>query len=254
MKAQRGFMNCDLFEELIADLDRAEILPGELRAAALEHAESCATCGTLLTESESLDLHLRSLAASLDFQGLSPRVESDLLREFREHGRNGRSGWARRRVAAVGIAAAVALAAGLLVRGHYALKDKGTTGTEVTGGHPTEAPALTIPAPRTQEVAGSDRKRSGLRQYASNPPHATPLPDSEEASFISLPYSDGAGEIEDGEVVRVILSPVALESLGVRPPDVASTANVSADLLLDEDGTPEAIRLVAQSENGSVPN
>jgi hypothetical protein len=53
--------------------------------------------------------------------------------------------------------------------------------------------------------------------------------------------------IEDGAVVRVVLSRSALVSLGVSVADVGSSEQVPADLVVSADGTPEAIRLVSQN-------
>ncbi len=49
-------------------------------------------------------------------------------------------------------------------------------------------------------------------------------------------------------MVRVILSPSALASLGFAVVEDRDSGNVAADLLLARDGTPEAIRLVGEGD------
>jgi len=66
------------------------------------------------------------------------------------------------------------------------------------------------------------------------------------ASFIPLPYADDPQGLEGGAVVRVELSGPALASLGMPVTLAGSSESVPADLLVSNDGTPQAIRLVSQ--------
>jgi len=76
-------MNCSEFDAIAPDLARPGAVSQEISAAALAHAESCSRCAALLTETESLELALRKLAArNADWQAPA-RVEATLLREFR---------------------------------------------------------------------------------------------------------------------------------------------------------------------------
>lgn len=263
MREVKASMNCRLFEEILADLDRPEAMAAALREAALAHAETCPECGLLLTESESLEMHLRTLAAAANSEPAPTRIEAAVLKEFREHHESERRGKRRRQAAVLGAAAAVALAVGLLV-GEHGLHRQGA-GNEQSAKSmekraPSEAPGeATVPAvmeasaaaatPHEASIAKGKANRAERRMKA---PATSPA--TEEAAFVRLPYSDSSAEIEGGEVVRVILSPAALESLGMQPGTFAPAENVSADLLLDEDGTPEAIRMVAQADNGSISN
>jgi hypothetical protein len=75
------------------------------------------------------------------------------------------------------------------------------------------------------------------------------LPDSpDETAFVSLPYAADPATLENGAVVRVVLSRSALASLGLPVADVGVTEQVPADIVLSEDGAPQAIRLVAQAD------
>ncbi|HTV59057.1 MAG TPA: hypothetical protein VMJ93_09305 [Verrucomicrobiae bacterium] len=255
MSVSKISINCHLFEEIVADLDRAEVLPSALRESALAHAEVCPKCGLLLTESESLDMNLRALAGSARAETAAPRIESLLLKEFRENRDGKRARKISWQLAALGVAAAFALAASLYLTGriptkhgspeHVANATNRTLVTPAPASPASSSPAKLSAAANKTETAPA----AGTPQQASLHQAATPIPaEAEEAAFIPLPYADSTSRMEGGEVVRVILTPEALESLGVRTLYAGSSGDVSADLLLDEDGTPEAIRLVAQTE------
>jgi hypothetical protein len=66
------------------------------------------------------------------------------------------------------------------------------------------------------------------------------------AAFTPLPYADDPATINEGAVVRVVLSSSALASLGVPVTNLADTDRIPADLVVSADGTPQAIRLVSQ--------
>ena len=66
-------------------------------------------------------------------------------------------------------------------------------------------------------------------------------------NFTPLPYADDDSMMEGGSVVRVILSRSALASFGVSLSGVENREQIPADLVVSADGTPEAIRFVAQN-------
>lgn len=215
--------NCKQFEEILADLDRAGTAGASLRETALAHAESCGLCAGLLTESESLDFALHSLAAHDAFRTASPRLEVALVHRFRLE-----KGIAARRrmqwqISLLGAAAAMLLVLGL---------------TFHNGRSSGVQPQTQTAAMRQDTQAASDDGSSATAaDYADA--------DDEGGPFTRLPYADD--EDADGDtIVRVVLSRSALASLGMN--DVALTASdqVSADLIVSQDGTPQAIRLLEQ--------
>jgi hypothetical protein len=227
-------MNCMRFDEVVHDFDR----PGTdaaLRERALVHAESCARCAQILTEVEFLDLALRGVATK-EFGQQAPRaVEAALLRAFRsEKTASSRHamGW---RIAAIGIAAAVLVAVGLSVYQFH---------------RPAPAPRGNGAGP----VAGSAGLQANQSPVAANPDQTTtesaPQVQQEDsdtsARFIALPYADDPQGLEGGAVVRVELSGPALASLGMPVSLAGSSGSIPADLLVSDDGTPQAIRLVSQ--------
>ena len=224
MRKESIRIDCRQFEEALPDLDRPGTHGSKLREVALAHAESCGRCARLLIASESLDLSLRSLAAREVTRTAPPRVEAALLGEFRRQ-----SGTAARRrlqwqLSMLGAAALLVLALGIsLHRGIIRL------------------PGLT-------QVAGAIGQPLASSETAVN--NIAPSLQSDETAdapvFIALPYADDPAALEGGAVVRVVLSPAALASLGFDVADVSDTSEIPAELVVSDDGTPQAIRLVSR--------
>jgi len=221
-KEEMKSMSCIEFGEILHDLDRAGTHAMALRERALAHAESCAPCAQLLTEAESLDQALHAIATAEGEQEAPAWVESALLREFRIAKSSTRSTNLGRHAAALGIAAAVLLAAGVSIH-------RFGPGTKVAGNGPGSVAGVSTPAP-TNEVA------QNVAESASD--------------FVALPYADDPDGTEGGTVVRVELSGAALASLGMPVSLAGSSGSISADLLVSDDGTPQAIRLVSQETAG----
>ncbi len=66
-----------------------------------------------------------------------------------------------------------------------------------------------------------------------------------------LPYAYDPSELEGGAVVRVVLPRAALVSYGLPVEGMGVRDQVTADMVVSQDGTPQAIRLVAQSDANS---
>jgi hypothetical protein len=225
-------MDCGEFEEVVHDLDRPGTQGLELRETALIHAESCGQCGRLMTEAESLDYSLQTLAAHDIGLQAPPRIEASLIREFRLR----KAASSRRRMqwgmAALGTAAAALLTLGISLRHSEALGTKpqlasslsGEVGAKVSG---TSSEAI--------EVAENQSKDSeNVTENAT--------------AFVSLPYATDPETLEGGSVVRVLLSRPALASLGLPVANMGATEQIPADIVLSEDGAPQAIRLVSQAQ------
>ncbi|HTX14488.1 MAG TPA: hypothetical protein VMD77_04270 [Candidatus Baltobacteraceae bacterium] len=220
MSVEMKPMNCMQFEEIVHDLDRPGTHGLALRERALAHAESCGRCGQLLTETESLDQALHAIATTEGEQGAPAWMESELLREFRYAKDGTRESISGRRAAALGIAAVLLLAAGLSLH-RYVPGVKG------------RAPGQPIQA-------------NGSAAATAGPSTASAVESA--ADFIALPYADDPDGVEGGTVVRVELSGPALASLGMPVSLAGSSGSIAADLLVSDDGTPQAIRLVSQDE------
>ena len=228
-------MNCSQFQEILHDLDRPGTEGFAARDAAFLHAESCDHCTQLLTQSESLDFALHTLRGREADRRVSPRIEELLLEEFRRRNPASSHRGARWPIAALGTAAALLLALGLAFHYWTSRRAAGTavkntarsTDEESVANH---GPSKSISTPSEDAV---DEKQAG---------------DSESATaFVSLPYADDSMAGEGGAIVRVILSRPALAALGLPVADIGATDRIPADIIVSEDGAPQAIRLVAQS-------
>lgn len=211
-------MRCMEFEEIVHDLDRPGTHAMALREKALAHAEACARCARLLTETESLDQALHAIATQEGDQQAPLWVESALLREFRYAKVTAGSPNLGRHVAALGVAAAVLLAAGISLH-------RFAPGAKGNGSGQNMQANVSAPATASQSAQSAAESAS---------------------DFIALPYADDPDGSEGGTVVRVELSGPALASLGMPVSLAGSSGSISADLLVSDDGTPQAIRLVSQ--------
>jgi hypothetical protein len=229
-----NFMDCSQFEELVHDLERPGTEGFALRDIALEHAESCSHCARLMTDAESLDGALREIARSEAGKQAPVRVETALMAEFRRQKTVSSGRRVRRQIAALAAAAVVLLVLGLSLRRWAAPKPNVAPDANVAGdisSSPAHSPVV-VPANSRQQDQES-ANQAGDSEYAT--------------AFVPLPYADDPTAADGGTVVRVILSRPALASLGVPITDPGATDRIPADLLLSEDGAPQAIRLVSQT-------
>jgi hypothetical protein len=251
-------MNCAQFDEIVHDLDRLGSSDDLDRSgaggsgkseAALAHAESCSRCGRLLTEVEGLNFSLHAIASHDAQEKAPPRLEATLLRELR---RQSAYGWqahpaghlvakrqALRWYAAVACLVAVALLAiGLM---HFRpnatpnqARHDGVISAQNSTGNGTAATTVS-PA---QSGATSQEQGSQNNELADS---------DDEAAFVRLPYADDADSLEGGAVIRVAMPRSTLASWGLPVSGIASGDRVPADVVISADGTPQAIRLVSQT-------
>jgi hypothetical protein len=233
MKKEVGLMDCVQFEEIVHDLERPETEGFALRDSALAHAESCSHCARLMTDAESLDAGLREMARREAGHQASAVVGAALMEEFRRQKARSSGGRMRRQIVTLGIAAAIALALGFSLHHRIARNPDIALVTKDAGGTPSSpvAPPVSVSASSQDQDSGSQADDS---EYAT--------------AFVPLPYADDPTAADGGTVVRVILSRPALASLGVPVTDPGATDQIPADLLLGEDGSPQAIRLVSQTQ------
>lgn len=231
-------MNCFQFEELFHDLDRPGTEGFELRETALAHAESCSRCGQLLTRAESLDLAFRALSARKGGEQAPPRLEKLLRDEFRR----GRAASSRRRVrwqiAALGTAAAMLLALGL------SLHHRGAQSADSSGGQRNTS---TLTVGNGASVTNADSFRADSSSQEDTVAESQTADSESATAFVPLPYADDSMSTEGVAVVRVVLSRPALASLGLPVTDMGATDRIPADIIVSEDGAPQAIRLLSQS-------
>jgi hypothetical protein len=241
-------MDCVQFKEIYQELDRPGTSGFRFRERALAHAESCAGCGALLTDGEALDFALQNLAQQSGASGASPRVEAALLREFQRVKQVGQQQRIYRQLAILSTAAAILLALGLGV--HYRIVSQArNTPPQVASTAVT--PAAERPVTSTTPALPNSAKAASAANTQSKTASVNSPDDNEYAEeFVPLPYADDPAALEGGAIVRVTLPRSALASFGLPITESDGTDRVAADLVLSQDGTPQAIRLVSQA----IPN
>jgi hypothetical protein len=230
-------MNCVQFREVVHDLARDAGLNQPVRRDALAHADSCPRCDELLAEAQSLTTALRSLAAKDGALGASERVEVALIGAFRQQrgpAVHSNRPWQWGLASVAGLAALVLLS--VLVLRHPVVSPP----THGNGASATPSTAAVPPEP-----AAPSQQPDASTVSAANANTNLAEADSEYATaFVALPFTGETSPVGDEVVVRESLSPAALANLGLPVSEANAGENVLADFVVDEDGTPRAVRLV----------
>jgi hypothetical protein len=153
-----------------------------------------------------------------------PRVEAALLREFQVSKLAGSRRRVHGQLAALGAAAAILLALGLGVQHGIALRPSAA---------PAQGANVAPDASATPAESAAASSQQDEDEYATE--------------FVPVPYADDPAALEGGAIVRVTLPRSALPSFGLPITESDGTDRVFADLLVSEDGTPQAIRLVSDA-------
>jgi hypothetical protein len=126
---------------------------------------------------------------------------------------------------------------------------------------PSKTPAITASAttPETPTQSLREHPASIAPAVQSIEPKITPTRATAEktaaadtgateyaTAYMPLPYSYDPSSLEGGAVVRVVLPRAALISYGLPIEGMGVADQVTADMVVSQDGTPQAIRLVSQ--------
>jgi hypothetical protein len=206
-------MNCEEFELLGLDVNRNGATPEE-RAAALEHVLRCSRCSRLVESWQEARAELLLLGDATREAQAPARVEIRLRQEFR----------ARRRpfffhrrtvvVTAWAMAAAVLIAVGLSWENWLQHRPAHT---------PAVPPVATV-------TPGASESENLL------------VADGDTGSFTLLPGSLPL-DMNDAAVMQVRMQRGALGSLGLPVDQERASDWIRVDLLVGEDGVPQAVRL-----------
>lgn len=222
-------MNCEQVEAVVLDLERADVLDPLERAAAIAHLSHCPRCAALQELWQAAKEELRALGEDTLEACAPARVEMRLRQEFRTRHR---TKVARR----AGIVAAWALAAAAVIVGAVSWwnwqreRQLEATKHEVTS--PNTRSAGDVAAGQSQ---GSDNLSSGIISGDSSGDF-TPLPGA-------VP-----DETEEAAILRVRMQRGSLGALGLPVNEQRAGDWIQVDLLVGNDGLPQAVRL-AQEEN-----
>ena len=254
-------MNCLEFRELLHELDR----PGTRGAAQLDtamaHAEGCGDCGVLLVEEESLGFALQKIAQETTRMPGASRVEAELLKAFRQEVKPVsletipmRPGM-RWGVIALGIAAAMLLVLGTVIYQRNLAKAPDAPAVNAVtnpSAKPvdSQSPQSPVSAAQNSKANPTANRVAVNASTTTKPPSAAgdAEPTEYATAFVPLPYADDPAALEGGSVVRVTLARSVLESYGLPAEGLGAGDRVTADMIVSEDGTPQAIRLVSVAD------
>jgi anti-sigma factor RsiW len=193
-----------------------------VQQAAREHLRSCPRCSALQTTWETLRSDLRILGVETGQTGVPAAVETKLLVQFRELHKN-RKAHNFQVIARWALVAAAVLALAIGIN-HW----RGQ-GTPETSKPPTESGQAARITPAGPEL--------GESLVASN----------DDDDFTLLPGMIPAS-LGNATVVRVQMQRSALGSLGFTVNEEHAADWIRVDLLLGDDGQPQAVRLPVASE------
>jgi hypothetical protein len=249
-------MDCQVFEVLIDDLGRDLPIDVTIRQQGLDHARCCLQCSNRLDEARALSGALRALAAADATEQAPLYLEGVLLNAFEEVMKvdsqaQGARLFSRARLAWLGVAAAVALTAvGLaLVLTRERALHQGPGLSQAPAAQ--QAPVMVGSAGAQPEVGDASEKPSAAQPPSRRMP-AYPRPKSNRPAghvvwatdFLPLPYADNSAPLGDADIVRLTLPNSALASLGLPVTEESTAKEITADVLLGEDGIPRAISFV----------
>ncbi len=221
-------MNCEQVEAIVLDLDRVGSADSIERAAAVAHLSHCPRCAALQESWETAREELRALGHETLEAHTPARVEMRLRQEFRLR----RSTIVARRavvVAAWGLAAAAVLAGAV------------SWWIWLQARHPDVA-KQNIVSPNPQSAGGA----SGPSQASANSSAVLSGGDN-SADFTPLPGST-LEETEEAAIFHVRMQRSSLGALGLPVNEERAGEWIQVDLLVGNDGLPQAVRL-AQEEN-----
>jgi anti-sigma factor RsiW len=218
-------MKCEEFEAVGLGLGReGSVLNGvdaAERAAAIEHTNACPRCAALQESWQEAQVELRALRAATQDASTPPRVEMRLRQEFRtKH--------PAVKVRTAAMVAAWALAAAVVVVGVVSVRNWRSA----------EQPAA-------QNAAGGNVPAGAAKTNAADSDSANVnvlIADNNADDFTLLPGSLPQ-ETDDPAIVRVRLQRGALGALGLPVNEERAGEWIQVDLLVGEDGQPQAVRL-----------
>ena len=229
-------MKCEEFDAIGLDAERDASLSELERAAAREHASACSRCAALQDSWQAARVELRSFADSTAAAETPARVEMRLRQEFRtQHGT-----MKTRRVAVV---AAWALAAAAVLAVAVSWSSWRKSQQEETAKH-LAAPAQNDDA--KTNGANLQNAANGAQLGSANSDSAeTLVADNELRNFTLLPGASPT-EADNAEIVRVRMQRGALGALGLPVNEERAGEWIQVDLLVGDDGLPQAVRLPQQ--------
>jgi hypothetical protein len=221
-------MKCEDFETFGLDGGRDTTLSELQRVAAREHAGTCPRCAALQDSWQVASGELRSVAEATQAAQVSSRVELRLRQEFRTRHRT-----LKTRRAAVVTAWALAAAA-LIVAG---------VGWQNWRAHQQHGYGNEAANTQGARDSAANGNVNGTAANAANSSAADSLvADNSENDFTPLPGTF-ASDTEEASIVRVRMQRSGLTALGLPVNEERAGDWIQVDLLVGNDGLPQAVRL-----------
>jgi hypothetical protein len=231
-------MNCEQFETVGLDLDRESAIGVDAieRAAAIDHANTCARCAALQESWRDAQVELQALRDVTANVGAPLRVEMRLRQEFFARTR-------AQKVRRFAIASAWVLAsAAMLLVGmswwnwHIANENISLQGANTPASSNSNSSASANGATASPVAAVIDN-------YPTEPANEATLVAANDAEDFTLLPGSLAQELGDASVVRVRMQRGALGELGLPVNEERANEWIQVDLFVGQDGQPQAVRL-----------
>jgi hypothetical protein len=228
-------MKCEEFEAIGLDAERDASLSDVERVFAREHAGTCSRCAALQDSWRAAGIELHAFADETALAQAPARVEMRLRQEFRT-----RHITLKGRRAAVGAAWALAAAAVLVAAvgwrnwrnsGRADSTSRSSSSAGVANGSAKSANAYRETPAQSAAALQPDSADSEIL-----------LADSELSDFTLLPGTLMA-DTADAAILRVRLQRGSLSSLGLPVNEERAGEWIQVDLLVGNDGLPQAVRL-----------
>ena len=216
-------MTCEEFESIGLDAGRDASLNEAQRAAAGEHAATCPRCAALRDSWRAARLELHALAETTAGAEAPARVEMHIRQQFRAQYHIPKA----RRTAVI---AAWALAAAAVLVGAVSwIKWQASERASAQNHSPTANSGNAVPNP-------------DAAQQSSGVNSETLIADNELTNFTLLPGVLPA-DTDDSAILRVRMQRGALGAFGLPVNQDRAGEWIQVDLLVGNDGLPQAVRL-----------
>ena len=222
-------MTCEEFALACLEIRSASV-DSALRRAVLEHVRQCAACAALQANLQALQDDLRYLGLETRQAEAPARVHMRVMQEFRNRHRTEK----RRQFAWIGAwglaAAAVVVAAVSWTTWRPEKGLKAWPGGSAQGVGTSPAAALSVKPAESGLVIEDTLVASSVSGDFTLLPGSTPSP------------------MEDATVIRVQMQRGALGALGFTVNEERASDVIQVDLLVGDDGLPQAVRLPETSQ------
>ncbi|MCM3872597.1 MAG: hypothetical protein ND895_18095 [Pyrinomonadaceae bacterium] len=261
-------MNCQIFETVVNDLAREQMMEANAREEAIAHSGVCEACALRLSLERRLTSGLRALAAEMMSASAPARVEQQLLAAFRNQGSllpqirpaNRSRYWLVAAAAVVLIAVGIGgMKLGLDGPAQTAIKTEAKTdgqNSQVSTGaiehlRPEPTPEVTPAVHRPKRKRSVQRPREfsavGNEAFIAKGTRTSDVEADESevtTQFLPFSYVSPASLQDGGQLVRVELPRSAMVRFGLPVNMERYGEKVKADVLVSADGLARAIRFV----------